>query len=710
MKLIIAEKPSVGKTIASVVGAKSVPKKGGGFEDGFLVGNGYIVTWAYGHLFTLCDAKDYNSKYAKWSLDNLPIIPSSFRFKLIDDSGVKKQFKIIENLVLRSDVTEIINACDSDREANTIFWEIINAIGINKPVKRLWVSSHTPDDLKHGLANLRTKEQDAPLTEAGFNRIYTDWLYGINMTVASTLRFSKDKSVLKVGRVILPTVYLVYKRDMEIKNFKPQKFFELLGTFRYSEGSYQGIYVQNNQTRFDSPDDLSKAIRDISDGTGKIVSCQTKKVSQGPPRLFNLTDLQGWISSRYDGFTAEKVLKCAQSLYEKQFTTYPRTASRYLDDTLTDQAKRSLDTIKGSFNNVPLQFTVSKNVFDSSKVDSHPALMPTHIVPQDGQMTADEKIVYQEIVKRFVAQFAPAAVYDQTEAITDISGYQFKTKGKVLIEPGWKAIYNDYHDPDASDSDSDEQDLKVVLKQGMTVGVLKLDKIEKTTKPPAKYTIQTLLKAMENCGKDVEDEDQILKGFSIGTSATRAETLKKIEQMGYVELKNKSYSITSKGIALVEVFPIKEMLKPEFTGRIEKKLKDIELGRGNVNFLDEIKDSVTKGIEIMKGTSGIVGKDDVIIGKCPECGRNVVEYSKAFGCSGYKEGCKFALWKEDRFLGSMGKKMTASMAKKFLSRKPVLVKGLKSKTGKVFDAHIELIKNNNGYWGFSFVNSKEGFK
>ena len=433
MQLVIAEKPSVAAHLAKVLGAN---KK----CNGYFEGNQYYVTFAFGHLFTLYDAKDYDAKYRFWKVENLPIIPAKFQYKLLDDAGVKKQFKIIEGLIKNPKVISVINACDADREGSLIFAEAFAAAKTNKPLQRLWISSHTAEEIKAGFAKLKTGVDDKPLTQAGYARQWADWLLGINLTVATTKLYATDKTVLKVGRVILPTVYLIYQREMEIRNFKPRKYYELVATFQAATGTYEGLYFKGKQTQFDEVESLEQILQAVTGQAGKVVKSETKRVTQGAPKLFNLTDLQGYITSKFQGFTAEKVLKIAQSLYEKQYITYPRTASRYLDNSQLATAQKALNAVKTEFYpNLAIVFKNSKSIFDSSKVDSHPALSPTHLIPRE--LEAAEKIVYQEIVKRFCAQFMPLAEYDQTKAVTEVTNYQFQTKGKVLVLPGWKVLY-----------------------------------------------------------------------------------------------------------------------------------------------------------------------------------------------------------------------------------------------------------------------------
>ena len=707
VKLIIAEKPSVAKSIADVLGASTR-------QDGYYSGAGYVVTYAFGHFYELYDAEDYDSKYATWSMDNLPVIPDVFEYKLLADAGVKKQFKIIQTLA--ADAAEIINACDSDREGSLIFAEIYQALGVDTPVKRLWVSSHTPEDLKDCFARICEGTADAPLTAAGYARQQADWLFGINFTVAATKQFSQGGKLLNIGRVILPTIYLIYLRDMEIKNFVTKKYYMLSATFTAKEGTYAGLYISEGlKTSFSYPDSLDKLAQEVKGQAGEVVSCTTSRESKGPGKLFNLTDLQGHICNRFEGWTADKVLKCAQALYEGKHITYPRTSSRYLDDTQKEASKRALEAVKRLGPGIippelPLNWHDHKTVFDSSKVDSHPALMPTYLVPDIAGLPADEKIVYLEIVKRFLAQFTPMAEYDKTEAITKVKVHSFRTRARVLVNPGWQLLYQEQtalqteYDKDKVEDD-ELSTLSFSLREKLPVVVTDLQTTEKTTKPPVKYTVKTLLAAMQNCGKQVEDETQILKGYAIGTAATRADALKKIEKIGYVEIKGKSYSITALGISLIEIYPVREMLEPDFTGRLEKQLKDIEQKKlSQITFMQTAVDITISGIMKFKETTGSVHGEVKSVGKCPDCGRQVIEMTKTFSCIGYQDKiqpCRFVLWKSDKWFESLGKKLTFTTAKGLLSGHAVLIKGMESKAGKVFDAKVKLTKD-GARWKYAF--------
>ena len=717
MKLILAEKPSVAKTIASFLGAKTK-------RDGYFEGNGYIVTYAVGHLVSLYDVKDYDKSYAgSWKSENFPFIPDKFRFKV--DGSKSKQFNIVKSLIHRDDVEEIINATDNDREGELIAFLIFLTAKNKKPIKRILVNEWTPEDIKRGLSTLKTDEQMRNLQAAGYTRLVTDWLIGINFTSMTTLKYGNGK-LLNIGRVILPTVKLVYDRDMEIANFVPKTYYEIEGNFSCTNGKYKGKYIKGKESKFDSIDDANKVINSITSPTGIVKDKKVTTSKEYAPKLFSLTSLQGYITSKYSSFTSDKVLKMCQSLYEGKgkggYITYPRTDSIYLEESLAGKASQTLEKLKVGLPYADkIKFTKSKRVFDSSKVDSHSAIMPTYIIPT--KLTPDEDIVYNAIKDRFVANFMPPAEYENTEIHTFVDGHKFLTKGKVLKVKGYLEVYN-----------KEEKDhLLPFVNKNEVVDVVKMDILTKQTTPPKSYTEDTLLKAMKNCGKNVSDDDTtVLSGYSIGTSATRAEVLKKISEVGYVNKKGKSYYITDLGKNLVEIFPLKDLLDVDYTGKLEKSLSDIQRGEfTRSEYLTNIMNFIVNGVEAIKndsnknistevysynpktkryskGTFSNDGTKQESFGKCPVCQNDVVECSKGYICTNYKE-CKFGIWNSDKFLLALKKKPNKTMVKSILKSGSAKVKGLTSKSGNKFDAVLKYTKKDNGYfsWDMEFESDKE---
>ena len=585
MKLILAEKPSVAKTISSFLGAT---KK----FDGYFEGNDYIVTYAVGHLVSLYDMKDYDEKYSGyWKMENFPFIPKDkFKFKI--DPSKNKQFNIIKSLLNRDDVEYIINATDNDREGELISFLIFLMAKNKKPIKRILVNEWTKEDITRGMNNLKDDTEMRNLQASGYTRLITDWLIGINFTSVATLKYGNGK-LLNIGRVILPTVKLIYDRDMEIKNFTPKTYYEIEGTFKSKNGDYKGKYINKKESKIDNIDDVNKIINSINSKEGKIIKKEVKSSKEYAPKLFSLTLLQGYVTSKYSDFTSDKVLKICQSLYEGKgkggYITYPRTDSTYLEESLTSKVSHTLEILKKGlpFEN-DIKFSKTKRVFDSSKVDSHSAIIPTHIVPTS--LNKDEKIVYDTIKDRFLANFMPPAEFENTEIKTDVDKHIFITKGKVIKKLGYLKIYNK----------EEKDDILPFVDLDEIVDVLKIEPVTKQTKPKKSYTEDTLLKAMKNCGKNVDD-DTILSGYSIGTSATRSEVLKKIEQVGYVKKKKKSYYITDLGINLVEIFPIKELFDVDYTGKLEKSLYDIQKGSYDRKiFLADIMNFIIKSVNTIK--------------------------------------------------------------------------------------------------------------
>ena len=720
MKLILAEKPSVAKTIASFLGAKTR-------HNGYFEGNGYIITYAVGHLVSLYDMKDYDKdKYSgSWKMDNFPFIPQDkFKFKV--ESSKKDQFNIVKTLIHRDDIEYIINATDNDREGELIAFLIFLMAKNKKPVKRILVNEWTPQDITKGLQNLKDDEEMRNLQAAGYTRLITDWLIGINFTSIATLKYGNGK-LLNIGRVILPTVKLIYDRDMEIKNFVPKTYFEIEGNFRCKNGEYKGKLIKNKNSKFDTPEEAKAIIGSITSKEATIIDKKVTTSKEYASKLFSLTSLQGYITSKYSHFTSDKVLSVCQSLYEGKgkggYITYPRTDSVYLEESLVGKTADTLNKLKkGLPYEDKIQFTKTKRVFDSSKVDSHSAITPTYIVPTN--LTPDESIVYNAIKDRFIANFMPPAEYENTEIKTDVDENTFVTKGKVLKVKGYLEVYNK----------EEKNDLLPMVSKNEIVDVIEIKPLSKQTTPPKSYTEDTLLKAMKNCGKNVpEDDTAVLSGYSIGTSATRAEVLKKISQVGYVTKKGKSYFITELGKNLVEIFPVKELFDVDYTGKLEKSLSDIQKGKyTRKEYLNNIMNFIWNSVNLIKSDSPkkistenftynaktkkfitdktpVVSKkstssktsksSDDVLGKCPACGGDVRESQKGFFCTNYSN-CKYGIFKEDKYLQLFKKKPNKTMVKSLLKNGEAKVKSLTGKDGNKFDALLKYEKNSNGYYSW----------
>ena len=726
LRLIITEKPSVAKNIADALKIKNR-------RDGYYEGSEYLITWAFGHLLQLYDAKDYDKKMASWNLEKFPFIPSGFKYKVKvdpsnrakEDQGAKKQLNIINGLMSREDVDMIISACDFDREGQIIGDTIIYNFRPQKKIYRMLQNEWTADEVLKGLENIKPNTELKPLQDAGIGRQWADWVIGINLTSVATLKYQQGSGkALNIGRVLMPTLKVIYDRDQEIKNFVPEKFFKLEATFKTAdEKEYKGIYSEKEmengkeieKDKFDSKEKLQLIKQALKNKNAFISDKQVDKKREYPPYLFNLSNLQGYITSKYKGWTSDKVLKVAQLLYEKKFITYPRTASVVLEESLVERAAKVLTILKkGLAYENEIVFAKSKRIFDNSKVESHSAIVPTYLIPKS--LTADEKILYTAIKNRFIMQFMPVAEHEETKIITKVNNEEIKgaftSKGRVQLVEGWKKV----------EKIESKDTLLPLVKINDLVSIIEHDLSSHSTKPPKHHTEKTLLRVMETCGKGHEEDDNdseammaaILKGYSIGTPATRAETIKKLKDVGYIEGKNKNLICTELGKNLVETFPIKELFDLEFTGRLEKTLADIEKQKHTKQeFLDLIYKFTSTAVETIKDDQKIIIRElkgqahnEEVLGKCPLCNHDIIESTKGYGCSNWQSGCKYVVWKNDKFLATMKKKPTKSMVKSLLKDGVVTVKGLTSKKGNKFDANLRYEKNaNNEYfsWKMEFI-------
>ncbi|ASK63704.1 DNA topoisomerase III [Virgibacillus phasianinus] len=711
MRLILAEKPSVAKNIADALKIKNK-------KDGYFEGNGYLITWAFGHLLQLYDAKDYDSKMARWKLDNFPFIPEKFNYKVKSnprnrdqaDGGARKQLKIIQYLMRRTDVELIISACDFDREGQVIGDSIINNLKPNKPVYRLLINEWTPDEVRRGLEQMKPNQAMQSLQDAGISRQWADWVLGINLTSVATLKYQKGSGkALNIGRVLLPTLKIIYDRDKEIEKFVPEDYFKLTATFQTEEQQeYQGTYMEGKKEKFKEKPTLETIKEQLSGKPATIIDKQVEKKKEFPPFLFNLSNLQGFITNKYNGWTSDKVLKVAQSLYEKKYITYPRTSSTALDESLVGKAANVLKKLS---ENLPYQdeikFMKSKRVFNSAKVESHSAIIPTYMKPS--RLTGEQELVYTAIKNRFIMQFMPVAIYEETKLVTKVANVEatglFYSKGKVQLVEGWKKV----------EKIQSKDTLLPIVQKNDLVHVIDSKVSSHVTKPPKNHTEKTLLRVMETCGKSMKEDEVeeimggILTGFSIGTPATRAETIKKLKDIGYITSHSKNLVCTDLGNKLVETFPVLELFDLEFTGRLEKTLSDIEKGSvTKEEFLSVVYNFTQKSVETIKAdqagiinqiTSAKISKEP--LGKCPQCGGNIIEGKKGFGCSNWKSGCKFVIWKNDKYLATMKKKPTKTMVKSLLNNGTAYVKGLASKKGNKFNAYLRYEKNpTNDYYSW----------
>ena len=619
MIVCIAEKPSVARDIADVLGAKNK-------KDGYIEGNGYQVTWTFGHLCTLKEPHEYTPSWKTWSLSSLPMIPPRFGIKLINDPGIEKQFRIIESLMQKAD--EIINCGDAGQEGELIQRWVMQKAGAHCPVKRLWISSLTEEAIREGFQNLKDQSDFKPLYEAGLSRAIGDWVLGMNATRLYTLKYGQNRQVLSIGRVQTPTLALIVKRQLEIENFTPQQYWVLATVYR--DTTFTAIIRKSDeelaQEESDQKESAKKSkktvenrgippITDLSTGEALMeriknvpftVTEVTKKAgTEAPPRLFDLTSLQVECNKKF-GYSADDTLKLIQSLYEKKVTTYPRVDTTFLSDDIYPKCPGILAGLKPYETlTAPLTGTKlnkSKKVFDNSKVTDHHAIIPTGQPPVN--LTDMEKRVFDLVARRFIAAFYPDCKFSTTTVIGETDGIEFKVTGKQILEPGWRVIFakpqtnlpDGMTDPDTEPREGDEERTLPTFVKGESGPHLPTLN-EKWTQPPKPYTEATLLRAMETAGKLVDNDElrDALKENGIGRPSTRAAIIETLFKRHYIRKERKNLIATSTGVELIGLIHEELLKSAELTGIWEKKLREIERKSYDAStFLDELKQMVAE--------------------------------------------------------------------------------------------------------------------
>lgn len=661
MKVCIAEKPSVAREIANILGAKTK-------RDGFYEGNGYAVTYTFGHLCTLLEPKDYKPHWKSWDLNNLPMLPERFDTKVTGDSGIKKQFNIVKSLFEKADV--VINCGDAGTEGELIQRWVINQCNYKGKVQRLWISSLTEEAIKDGFNNLEAAEKYDNLYYAGYSRAIGDWLLGLNATRLYTIKFGGYKQVLSVGRVQTPTLAMLVNRYFEIKNFKPQPYWELQTTYRNTLFNYE-------DGRFLKKDDGQVLADKVAQSDFEIVSVTKKKGKEYAPKLFDLTGLQVYCNNKF-GFSADETLKIVQKLYEMKVVTYPRVDTTFLPNDLYPKINGILSKLTNySELTQPLlgkKIKKTKRVFDDKKVTDHHAIIPTGI---QGNLQYNQQQVYDIITRRFIAVFYPDSDVSNTSVIGKAAEVPFKTTGKEIINKGWRIVFA------LRQAQSEKNTDKNTLKQdqsdkGSLPAFIKGEKgkhepsfLEKETKPPRNYTEASLLRAMETAGKQVDDDEmrELMKENGIGRPSTRASIIETLFRRKYIERKKKLVLPTQTGIDLINIIDNELLKSAELTGRWEKRLKEIERGEFNAGtFINNMKKMVDQLVyEVRSNTtkkrissnatviSSAVekspqGRKDKktrkqVAGKtCPKCKTGkLLKGSSAFGCSEYKNNCSFKI-------------------------------------------------------------------
>ena len=670
MIVCIAEKPSVAKDIADILGARSR-------RDGYYEGNNYQVTWTFGHLCTLKEPHDYSANWKRWSLGSLPMIPPRFGIKLIDDTGIIKQFGVIEQLMKKAEY--IVNCGDAGQEGELIQRWVIQKVGVTCPVKRLWISSLTEEAIREGFSKLKDQSEFNPLYEAGLSRAIGDWLLGMNATRLYTVKYGNNKQVISIGRVQTPTLALIVNRQLEIEHFIPTPYWELKTTYRATSFSA-------TKGRFSSKEEGLDFLSNVKEYPFVVTDISSKKGTELPPRLFDLTSLQVECNKTFD-YSADETLRLIQSLYEKKFTTYPRVDTTFLTDDIYPKCPTILKGLKDFESyTAPLfkkKLPKSKKVFDNAKVTDHHAIIPTGIPAVN--LSEMERNVYNLIVLRFIAAFYPNCSFLTTTVLGDVNAIPFKATGKQITSPGWKVVFNE-----TLTDKSAEATLPNFVKGES--GPHEPELAEKTTQPPKAFTEATLLRAMETAGKLVENDElrDALKENGIGRPSTRAAVIETLFKRHYINKEKKRLVATQTGMELIQLIHEDLLKSAELTGIWEKKLREIEKKQYDAHaFIEELKemiketvysvlsDNTNRHITIEEQKSSLKEKKPKKAKKakkktvapkketkkraadtavqtdtatkplqegdtCPLCGLGVILKGKtAYGCSKWKEGCKF---------------------------------------------------------------------
>jgi DNA topoisomerase-3 len=724
--LIIAEKPDMGRNIAAAIEPKAKNYRS------YLEGEQYIITWAIGHLIGLAEPDAYDVKYKKWNINDLPIIPD--QFKLVPNARTIDQLKVIGELAKRSDI--LVNSCDAGREGQHIFSLIQRHLKLNHPVKRLWISDLTPETIRKGFKELKDGSEYENLTKAAKARSEADWLIGMNGSRAFT---TKHNVLLSVGRVQTPVLALIYDRQKTIEAFSSLKFFEVEGHFTQNEMTYKGMWQGDRLTDGDRAEALAAKVKGKA---GRIESYEVKETKEYPNKLYDLTLLQREANGKY-AFSAKKTLDIAQALYEKhKVISYPRTNSNYVTEQNIPEMHKTLSALQGTAYdewvkgaNRNLVHKGNKFICNPSKVEDHHAILPTY--RKASGLSADEGKLYDLIVRRFLSQFYPAAEYKVHTVMTEVEGEKFKTTVKELLSLGWKVIYADQKKDKAKSSKGknkdDEENEEIEVNEPFSIapaeGIICSEAIvkEKDTQPPKHYTEGTLLRAMESAGKQIEDEElrDAMKDSGLGTPATRAATIERLKNVGYIEMQGKKIAITQKGRTAIELIRgagIELLTSPEMTGQWERRLNEISRGTASDGqFMENVKRFASMIVDKVRVQSrasktsfegetpslntGSKGKSSgsasrkssdkpatpkkrkvsseeeaasagpKIIGNCPRpgCGGMIFMGRKGYGCSHYKEGCKFVIWKENH-----GRTLTDTQVKALIE---------KGRTGKLKLTH-----------------------
>jgi DNA topoisomerase-3 len=719
--LVIAEKPSVGRDLVRVL--PGTFDKG----EGYLEGSEHIVTWAVGHLVQLADPDEYDDRFKRWRMADLPIVPERFKL-VVRDERSKKQMNAVKRLLGRDDVGSVVNACDAGREGELIFAYIYEKSGSRKPVQRLWLNSMTTAAIREAFGELRPGADLATLEAAARSRSEADWIVGMNATRAATIRLrSSFDGAVSLGRVQTPTLAILARREEEIRAFKPEPYWVVDASFDTVEDGprrYEGRYHAGANPRIKTAEEAATIVAACDGQTGEITKLDKSERKERAPLLYDLTSLQRDANSRF-GFSARRTLAAAQRLYEEhKALTYPRTNSRYLTRDMAAEIKPIAKIVgqqreygQASKYVLGLDVLPLARVVNDAKVTDHHAVIPTradrHPVEK---MNPDDRRIYDLVARRFLAVFHPDAVFENTRVETTVSGHVFRTRGKLMLVPGWRGVYGEEADADAAargDDDEGREQQLPKLERGEQARVEEVGSEAKETKPPRRYTEGSLLAAMETAGKLVDEEElrEAMKDSGIGTPATRAAIIERLIQVGYIDRDGRALMVTEKGLNVIRLLGEHALTSPGLTGEWEHRLAKIETGADSREaFMGDI----------VRFTQDTVGELDTKLkdvripranlGPCPVCGRDIVENRKGYSCWSREDpGCGFVIWKS-----KAGKQLPVSVARELIktgrTEKPVT--GFKGRSGKSFRARLALQQSADGKWRVEFDEpwAKEGAK
>jgi len=722
--LVIAEKPSVGKDLARVLPGPF--QKHTGTQDKterWLEGPEHIVTWAVGHLVQLADPDEYDDKYKKWRMADLPIVPKAFKL-VVRDERSQKQMAVVKRLLRDDDVDLVVNACDAGREGELIFAYLFEQAKAKKPVKRLWLSSMTNDAMREALGNLRDGSETAKLEQAARSRSEADWIVGMNATRAATIRLrSSFDGAVSLGRVQTPTLAIIARREEEIRAFVPEAYWLVDAKFATDDGRrYEGRFHAGAKPRMASAEAAAAIVDAVRGQRGLITKLEKAKRTEKAPLLYDLTSLQREANTRY-GFSARRTLGAAQRCYEEhKALTYPRTSSKFLTSDMIPELKaiaakvgRSAEYAAAAAYVTGLDMLPLGRIVNNEKVGDHHAIIPTNAEHRLQKMGDDDRKVYDMVTRRFLAAFHPEAVFENTRVETTVAQHVFRTRGKVLVVPGWRGVYGELPEGDKSAAEEDEgkdQSLPK-LAQGEDVDTTEVAAAEKETKPPRRYTDASLLGAMESAGKLVDDEElrEAMTETGIGTPATRAAIIERLIDVGYVERDGRALVATEKGLNVIRLLADHPLTSPSLTGHWEHRLAAIEDGtETRVKFMADIAKFAGETIGVLDTTLKDVRIPRANLGPCPVCGHHIMENRKGYSCWSREDpGCGFVIWK-----GKAGKQLPPAIARELIATGVTAkqVTGFKGRSGRSFRAKLALQQSEDGRWRVEFDEAwaKEGAK